>query len=47
VRPAKIIGNLFVLFVLIVISTVYYTYTAVVFGPKLLGTLVKSPKLLI
>ena len=36
-RPAKIIGNLFVLFVLIVISTVYYTYVAVVFGPKLIG----------
>ena len=36
-RPAKIIGNLFVLFVLIVISTVYYTYVAVVFGPKIIG----------
>ena len=36
-RPAKIIGNLFVLFVLIVMSTIYYTYVAVVFGPKLIG----------
>jgi len=33
VRPAKIIGNLFVLFVLIVMFTVYYTYVGVVFGP--------------
>jgi palmitoyltransferase ZDHHC2/15/20 len=39
VRPAKIIGNLFVLFVLIVISTIYYTYVGVVFGPKIIGNL--------
>lgn len=37
VRPAKIIGNLFVLFVLIVIGTIYYTYVGVVFGPQLIG----------
>lgn len=37
VRPAKIIGNLFVLFVLIVICLVYYTYVGVVFGPKLIS----------
>ncbi len=34
-RPAKIVGNLFVLFVLIVISTIYYTYVWVVWGPKI------------
>jgi len=39
VRPAKIIGNLFVLIVLIVISTIYYTYVGVVFGPKIIGRL--------
>ena len=39
VRPAKIIGNLFVLFVLIVICTIYYTYVGLVFGPKLIGNL--------
>lgn len=39
VRPAKIIGNLFVLFVLIVICTVYYTYVGVIFGPKIIGRL--------
>jgi hypothetical protein len=35
VRPAKIIGNLFVLFVLMVISFIYYVYVIVVWGPKI------------
>ena len=34
VRPAKLIGNLFVLFVLMVISLLYYTYVFIVWGPK-------------
>ena len=34
VRPAKLIGNLFVLFVLLVIGFVYYTYVVVLWGPK-------------
>jgi ammonia channel protein AmtB len=34
VRPAKLIGNLFVLFVLLVITFVYYTYVIVVWGPR-------------
>jgi len=37
VRPAKLIGNLFVLFVLIVISMIYYTYVAVIWGPRLMS----------
>lgn len=37
VRPAKIIGNLFVLFVMIVISTLYYTYVFIVWGPRSIG----------
>jgi len=36
-RPAKIVGNLFVLFVLIVISTIYYTYVVEVWGPRIMG----------
>ena len=39
IRPAKIIGNLFVLVVMLVISTIYYTYVGIVFGPKLLSKL--------
>ena len=34
VRPAKLIGNLFVLFVLLVISLIYYTYVFVLWGPR-------------
>jgi len=34
VRPAKIIGNLFVLFVLLVIGLIYYTYVFVIWGPR-------------
>ena len=34
VRPAKIIGNLFVLFVLLVIALLYYTYVIVLWGPR-------------
>ena len=34
VRPAKLIGNLFVLFVFIVIGVIYYTYVFQLFGPR-------------
>lgn len=34
VRPAKIIGNFFVLFVLIVIGVVYYTFVFEIWGPR-------------
>ena len=34
VRPAKLVGNLFVLFVLILIALVYYTYVFIVWGPR-------------
>lgn len=37
VRPAKIIGNLFVLFVMLVIGTIYYTYVFVIWGPRTVG----------
>ena len=37
VRPAKIIGNLFVLFVLIVIGLIYYAYVGLVWGPRVVG----------
>lgn len=37
VRPAKIIGNLFVLFVLLVISLIYYVYVVMIFGPRIAG----------
>ena len=37
VRPAKIIGNLFVLFVMLVISLIYYTYVGVVWGPRIMS----------
>jgi hypothetical protein len=37
VRPAKIIGNLFVLFVMTVIGTIYYTYVFEVWGPRLIS----------
>lgn len=34
VRPAKLIGNLFVLFVLLVIALIYYTYVFIIWGPR-------------
>ena len=34
IRPAKVIGNLFVLFVILIISLIYYTYVFVVWGPR-------------
>ena len=34
VRPAKVVGNLFVIFVLLIISLIYYTYVFVIFGPR-------------
>lgn len=34
VRPAKLVGNLFVLFVLLVISLIYYTYVVIIWGPR-------------
>lgn len=37
VRPAKLIGNLFVLFIMFIIAAVYYTYVFVVWGPRTLG----------
>jgi hypothetical protein len=37
-RPAKLIGNLFVLFVMLVIASVYYAYVFVVWGPRTLGS---------
>lgn len=39
VRPAKLIGNLFVLFVLMVISFIYYVYVVVIWGPKIISKL--------
>lgn len=36
-RPAKLIGNLFVLFVLLIISMIYYTYVCILWGPRLLS----------
>jgi len=46
-RPAKIVGNLFVLFVMIVMSTIYYTYTFIVWGPKIQGNLYIAPMLVV
>lgn len=37
IRPAKIIGNIFVLLVTMVLGLIYYTYVWVVYGPKLQG----------
>ena len=37
VRPAKIIGNLFVLFVIGIISFIYYTFVFIVWGPRSIG----------
>jgi hypothetical protein len=37
VRPAKLIGNLFVLFVLLVITLIYYTYVGIVWGPRIMS----------
>ena len=39
VRPAKIVGNLFVLFVILVKSFVYYSYVFLVWGPRATGKL--------
>jgi len=39
VRPAKLIGNLFVLFVMLVISMIYYTYVGIVWGPRIMSNL--------
>jgi len=39
VRPAKLVGNLFVLFVLLVIALIYYVYVFVMFGPRLISNL--------
>ena len=39
VRPAKIIGNLFVLFVMTVIAFQYYTFVFLVWGPRSIGKL--------
>ena len=36
-RPAKIIGNLFVLLVLAYICVVYYFYVVILWGPMLEG----------
>lgn len=35
VRPAKVAGNLFVLFVLLVISFIYYSYVILLWGPRI------------
>ena len=40
VRPAKIIGNIFVLFGLGVIGTLYYTYVFIVWGPKCISNII-------
>lgn len=37
VRPAKILGNFFVLFILTVIFFIYYAFVFVVWGPKMNG----------
>ena len=37
VRPAKLIGNLFVLAALTLIFTVYYVYVGIIMGPKVMG----------
>jgi hypothetical protein len=37
VRPAKILGNFFVLFILFIIFFVYYAFVIVVWGPKANG----------
>lgn len=34
VRPAKILGNFFVLFILFIIFFVYYSFVFVTWGPK-------------
>lgn len=35
IRPAKIIGNVFVTIALAVMVFVYYTYVALLWGPKI------------
>ena len=37
VRPAKILGNFFVLLVLAIIAFVYYAYVIVLWGPRMKG----------
>jgi len=36
-RPAKVLGNFFVLFVILVISLVYYTFTFVIWLNRVPG----------
>ena len=38
VRPAKLIGNLFVIFVLLIIGMIYYSYVGVIWGPRIVCT---------
>lgn len=45
-RPAKLIGNLFVLAALSLIFLVYYVYVGLIMGPKLMGKLENSPSFL-
>lgn len=44
VRPAKIIGNLFVLFVLTVIGSIYYAFVVEVWGPRAVSNLTFKTK---
>ena len=44
VRPAKVFGNFFVLIVLTIILTIYYTYMFQVWGPRAKGKSI-DPKL--
>ena len=34
IRPAKIVGNFFVLLILLVMGTIYYSYTFLVWLPR-------------
>lgn len=43
VRPAKLIGNLFVLFVLMIISLLYYVYVIVLWGPRAVSKYLHTP----
>lgn len=42
VRPAKLIGNLFVLAALSLIFTIYYVYVGVLMGPRAVGKLTQN-----
>jgi hypothetical protein len=46
VRPAKLIGNLFVLAALTLIFTIYYVYVGIVMGPRAMGKQLLSAGLL-